>query len=124
MQSFQRSVRVNSGRVNGALERGEALIQRSTAGDAQCVERRLLELLRQCIHIYGNIARAQTRLLSMRLVGRAGSSVRLSLCRVHFVCRCRAPCLSGCLSLAVAASVFIVALVPIFPLRSLRRTSC
>ncbi|XP_051934122.1 nesprin-2 isoform X2 [Hippocampus zosterae] len=68
LQSFQRSVRVNSGRVNGALERGEALIQRSAPGDAHRVERRLLELLRQCGQVYGNIARVQTRLLSMRLV--------------------------------------------------------
>ncbi|XP_019723639.1 nesprin-2 isoform X2 [Hippocampus comes] len=68
LQSFQRSVCANSGRVNGVLERGEALILRGAGRDAQCVERRLLELLRQCSHVYGNIARAQTRLLSMRLV--------------------------------------------------------
>ncbi|XP_077396303.1 nesprin-2 [Festucalex cinctus] len=68
LQSFQQSVSVNCSRVNGVLERGEALIQRSTACDARRVECRLLELLRQCSHVYSNIARTHTRLLSMRLV--------------------------------------------------------
>lgn len=58
----------NSGRVNTLLQHGEELIQRSEASDAQRVECRLLELLRHCSHVYNNIARTHTRLLSMRLV--------------------------------------------------------
>ncbi|XP_026151905.1 uncharacterized protein LOC113123808 isoform X2 [Mastacembelus armatus] len=50
------------------LQRGEVLIQRSELTDAQHVESRLLDLLRHCSHIYNNIARTHTRLLSMRLV--------------------------------------------------------
>lgn len=68
LQSFQQCVCVNSGRVNALLRRGEALIQRSQPNDAQHVESRLLELLRCCSHVYNNIARTHTRLLSMRLV--------------------------------------------------------
>ncbi|XP_035987476.1 nesprin-2 [Fundulus heteroclitus] len=68
LQSFQQSVCENSGRVNDLLQRGEELIQRCEAADAQTVERRLLELLRRCSYVYNNIARTHTRLLSMRLV--------------------------------------------------------
>ncbi|XP_008303961.1 nesprin-2-like, partial [Stegastes partitus] len=68
LQSFQQNVCVNSGRFNALLQRGEALIQHSDGADAQHVERRLLELLRRCSHVYNNIARTHTRLLSMRLV--------------------------------------------------------
>ncbi|KAM7412545.1 hypothetical protein PAMA_020091 [Pampus argenteus] len=68
LQSFQQCVCVNSGRVNTLLQRGEALIQRSEPADAQHIESRLLELLRCCSHVYNNIARTHTRLLSMRLV--------------------------------------------------------
>ncbi|XP_077578870.1 nesprin-2 [Stigmatopora nigra] len=69
LQRFKQSVSVNSARVNGVLQRGEVLIQHADdARDAERVERRLLELLRQCAHIYGDIGRARTRLLSMRLV--------------------------------------------------------
>ncbi|XP_061637851.1 nesprin-2 isoform X2 [Phyllopteryx taeniolatus] len=68
LQSFQRSVCVKCARVNGVLERGEALIQRGAACDAQRAERRLLELLRRCGRVYDSIGRAHTRLLSMRLV--------------------------------------------------------
>ncbi|XP_047191456.1 nesprin-2 isoform X2 [Scophthalmus maximus] len=68
LQSFQQCVCENSCRVNALLQRGEALVQRSEATDAQRVERRLLELLRHCSHVYNNIARTHTRLLSMRLV--------------------------------------------------------
>lgn len=67
-QSFQHSVCENSGRVNNLLQRGEELLQRSESADAQHVESRLLELLRRCSHVYNNIARTHTRLLSMRLV--------------------------------------------------------
>ncbi|XP_062271217.1 LOW QUALITY PROTEIN: uncharacterized protein si:ch211-137a8.2, partial [Scomber scombrus] len=55
-------------RVNALLQRGEELIQRSEPTDVQHVESRLLELLRCCSHVYNNIARTHTRLLSMRLV--------------------------------------------------------
>ncbi|XP_022594329.1 nesprin-2-like [Seriola dumerili] len=68
LQSFQQCVCVNSGRVNTLLQRGEALIQHSEPTDAQHIESRLLELLRHCSHVYNNIARTHTRLLSMRLV--------------------------------------------------------
>ncbi|XP_008307760.1 nesprin-2-like [Cynoglossus semilaevis] len=68
LQSFQKCVCENSGRVNTLLQHGEELIQRSEASDAQRVECRLLELLRHCSHVYNNIARTHTRLLSMRLV--------------------------------------------------------
>ncbi|XP_072249016.1 nesprin-2 [Leuresthes tenuis] len=68
LQSFQQCVCENSARVNALLQRGEALIQRSEPADAQHVENRLLELLRRCSHVYNNIARTHTRLLSMRLV--------------------------------------------------------
>ncbi|XP_078103225.1 nesprin-2 isoform X3 [Sander vitreus] len=68
LQSFQQCVCENSGRVNALLQRGEALIQRSDAADAQRLESRLLELLRRCSLVYNNIARTHTRLLSMRLV--------------------------------------------------------
>ncbi|XP_038130814.1 uncharacterized protein si:ch211-137a8.2 isoform X1 [Cyprinodon tularosa] len=68
LQSFQHSVCENSGRVNNLLQRGEELLQRSESADAQHVESRLLELLRRCSHVYNNIARTHTRLLSMRLV--------------------------------------------------------
>ncbi|XP_069390970.1 nesprin-2 isoform X2 [Paralichthys olivaceus] len=68
LQSFQQCVCENSGRVNALLQRGEVLIQRSEPTDAQQIERRLLELLRHCSHVYNNIARTHTRLLSMRLV--------------------------------------------------------
>ncbi|XP_068601792.1 nesprin-2 [Brachionichthys hirsutus] len=68
LQSFQQCVCVNSGRLNGVLRRGEALIQRSQPADAQRLERHLLELLRHCSLVSNNIARTHTRLLSMRLV--------------------------------------------------------
>ncbi|XP_069390971.1 nesprin-2 isoform X3 [Paralichthys olivaceus] len=68
LKSFQQCVCENSGRVNALLQRGEVLIQRSEPTDAQQIERRLLELLRHCSHVYNNIARTHTRLLSMRLV--------------------------------------------------------
>ncbi|XP_042269142.1 uncharacterized protein si:ch211-137a8.2 isoform X1 [Thunnus maccoyii] len=68
LQSFQQCVCVNSSRINALLQRGEALIQRSEPTDAQHVESQLLELLRCCSHVYNNIARTHTRLLSMRLV--------------------------------------------------------
>lgn len=68
LQSFQQRVCVNSAQVNGLLRRGEALIQRSHPADAQHVESHLLELLRHCNHVYNDIARTHTRLLSMRLV--------------------------------------------------------
>ncbi|XP_041849739.1 nesprin-1 isoform X2 [Melanotaenia boesemani] len=68
LQSFQQCVCENSSRVNALLQRGEALIQRSESADAQHVESGLLELLRRCSHVYSNIARTHTRLLSMRLV--------------------------------------------------------
>lgn len=68
LQSFQQCVCVNSGRVNALLRRGEALIQCSEPSDAQHVESHLLDLLRHCSHVYNNIARTHTRLLSMRLV--------------------------------------------------------
>ncbi|KAF7656466.1 hypothetical protein LDENG_00040360 [Lucifuga dentata] len=68
LQSFQQCVCVNSGRVNALLQCGEALIQRSEPPDAQRVESHLLELLHRCSHVYNNIARTHTRLLSMRLV--------------------------------------------------------
>ncbi|XP_029373431.1 nesprin-2 isoform X2 [Echeneis naucrates] len=68
LQSFQHCVCVNSGRVSALLQRGEALIQCSEQTDAQHIESQLLELLRCCSHIYNNIARTHTRLLSMRLV--------------------------------------------------------
>lgn len=68
LQSFQQRVCVNSAQVNGLLQRGEALIQRSHPADAQHVESHLLELLRHCNHVYNDIARTHTRLLSMRLV--------------------------------------------------------
>ncbi|CAN9493062.1 unnamed protein product [Ophioblennius macclurei] len=68
LQSFQQQVCVNSSRVNDLLQRGEELIGRSAAPDAQRVESHLLELLRNCNHVYNNIARTHTRLLSMRLV--------------------------------------------------------
>ncbi|KAM9852927.1 nesprin-2 [Aulostomus maculatus] len=68
LQSFQQCVCVNSGRVSVLLQRGEALIQRSEATDAQHVESQLLELLQRCNHVYSNIARTHTWLLSMRLV--------------------------------------------------------
>ncbi|GLD65695.1 nesprin-2-like protein [Lates japonicus] len=68
LQSFQQCVCVNSGRVNALLQCGEELIQRSDPTDAQHIESRLLELLRHCSHVYNNIARTHTRLLSMRLV--------------------------------------------------------
>ncbi|XP_057694024.1 nesprin-2 [Corythoichthys intestinalis] len=69
LQWFQQSMCVNSSRMNDVLERGEALIQRAgEACHADRVERRLLELLRQCAHVYGDIGRARTRFLSMRLV--------------------------------------------------------
>ncbi|XP_005474935.1 uncharacterized protein si:ch211-137a8.2 isoform X1 [Oreochromis niloticus] len=68
LQSFQECVCVNSGRVNALLQRGEALIQHSVPSDAQHVESQLLELLQHCSHVYNNIGRTHTRLLSMRLV--------------------------------------------------------
>ncbi|XP_034024677.1 nesprin-2 [Thalassophryne amazonica] len=68
LQSFQQCVCESSGRVNTLLQRGEALMQRIEPPDAQHVESRLLELLQRCSHIYNNIARTHTRLLSMRLV--------------------------------------------------------
>ncbi|KAG7224429.1 hypothetical protein INR49_015093, partial [Caranx melampygus] len=68
LQSFQQCVCENSARVNALLLRGEALIQRSEPTDAQHVESRLLDLLRHCSHVYNNIVRTHTRLLSMRLV--------------------------------------------------------
>ncbi|XP_035768145.1 nesprin-2 [Neolamprologus brichardi] len=68
LQSFQECVCENSGRVNALLQRGEALIQHSVASDAQHVESQLLELLQHCSHVYNNIGRTHTRLLSMRLV--------------------------------------------------------
>ncbi|XP_017286531.1 uncharacterized protein si:ch211-137a8.2 [Kryptolebias marmoratus] len=68
LQSFQQSVCENSGRVNALLQRGELLVQCSEASDAHHVESSLLELLRRCSHVYNNIARTHTRLLSMRLV--------------------------------------------------------
>ncbi|KAM3615955.1 uncharacterized protein V6R79_010218 [Siganus canaliculatus] len=68
LQSFQQCVCTNSSRVNALLRRGETLIQRSTPADGQRVESRLLELLRHCSLVYGDIARTHTRLLSMRLV--------------------------------------------------------
>ncbi|XP_039895683.1 uncharacterized protein LOC120738478 isoform X1 [Simochromis diagramma] len=68
LQSFQECVCENSGRVNALLQRGEALIQHSVPSDAQHVESQLLELLQHCSHVYNNIGRTHTRLLSMRLV--------------------------------------------------------
>ncbi|RVE65249.1 hypothetical protein OJAV_G00134290 [Oryzias javanicus] len=68
LQSFQECVCENSARVNALLRRGEALMQRSDPADAHLVESRLLELLRFCSHVYNNIGRTHTRLLSMRLV--------------------------------------------------------
>ncbi|XP_028275055.1 uncharacterized protein LOC114444583 isoform X2 [Parambassis ranga] len=68
LQAFQQCVCLNSGRMNTLLQRGEALIQRSEPADAQRIESGLLELLRRCSHVYNNIARTHTRLLSMRLV--------------------------------------------------------
>ncbi|XP_061683122.1 nesprin-2 isoform X2 [Syngnathoides biaculeatus] len=68
LESFRRSVGLKCARVNGVLERGEELIQRGAPCDARRVERRLLELLRQCRRVDDNVGRARTRLLSMRLV--------------------------------------------------------
>ncbi|XP_040903287.1 nesprin-2 isoform X1 [Toxotes jaculatrix] len=68
LQSFQKCVCVSSGRVNALLQRSEMLIPRCEPADAQRIESRLLELLRYCSHVYNNIARTHTRLLSMRLV--------------------------------------------------------
>ncbi|XP_061828260.1 nesprin-2 [Nerophis lumbriciformis] len=68
LQSLQQRLCVNSGRVNSLLERGEALIQLGEPCDAQRVERHLLDLLRSCSHVYDDIGRTHTRLLSMRLV--------------------------------------------------------
>lgn len=68
VQSFQECVCENSARVNALLYRGEALIQRGDPADAHLVESSLLELLGLCSHVYSNIGRTHTRLLSMRLV--------------------------------------------------------
>ncbi|XP_061733750.1 nesprin-2 isoform X3 [Nerophis ophidion] len=68
LQSLQQRLCVNSGRVNSLLERGEALIQLSEPCDAQRVESHLLDLLKSCSHVYDDIGRTHTRLLSMRLV--------------------------------------------------------
>lgn len=54
--------------MNALLQRGESLIQRCHASDAQHLERHLLELLRRCSLVHNNIASTHTRLLSMRLV--------------------------------------------------------
>ncbi|PWA28959.1 hypothetical protein CCH79_00020937 [Gambusia affinis] len=68
LQSFQQALCENSGRVNDLLRRGEELIQRREPADARRVESHLLELLRRCSHVYDNIARMHTRLLSTTLV--------------------------------------------------------
>uniref|UniRef100_A0A096MAX4 Nesprin-2-like n=1 Tax=Poecilia formosa TaxID=48698 RepID=A0A096MAX4_POEFO len=68
LQSFQQVLCENSGRVNDLLRRGEELIQRREPADARRVESYLLELLRRCSHVYDNIARTHTRLLSTMLV--------------------------------------------------------
>lgn len=43
-------------------------MQRREPDDARRVESHLLELLRRCSHVYDNIARTHTRLLSTTLV--------------------------------------------------------
>ncbi|XP_017158551.1 uncharacterized protein LOC103460035 isoform X2 [Poecilia reticulata] len=68
LRSFQQVLCENSGRVNDLLRRGEELIQRREPADARRVESHLLELLRRCSHVYDNIARTHTRLLSTVLV--------------------------------------------------------
>lgn len=68
LQSFQQCVCTNWERVNGLLQRGEALIQRCQTNDAQHLETQLLELLQRCSLVHNNIASTHTRLLSMRLV--------------------------------------------------------
>ncbi|KAK2846539.1 hypothetical protein Q5P01_009538 [Channa striata] len=68
VQSLQQCVSVNSSRVNALLQRGEELIQHREPSDVKNVETRLMEVLRRCNHIYSNIARTHTRLVSMRLV--------------------------------------------------------
>ncbi|XP_032401928.1 uncharacterized protein LOC116708202 isoform X2 [Xiphophorus hellerii] len=68
LRSFQQALCENSGRVNDLLRRGEELMQRREPADARRVESHLLELLRRCSHVYDNIARTHTRLLSTTLV--------------------------------------------------------
>ncbi|XP_041730864.2 uncharacterized protein LOC121562730 isoform X2 [Coregonus clupeaformis] len=68
LQSFQEAVGENAVRLNGLLERGEALIQRSEPEDAQDIEEGLQELLVYCAHVFEGVGRLHTRLLSMRLV--------------------------------------------------------
>lgn len=59
---------INAARLGDFLRRGEKLIQRCESSDAQRVELELLELLQRRSHVFDNIARTHTRLLSMRLV--------------------------------------------------------
>ncbi|KAI1893340.1 hypothetical protein AGOR_G00122710 [Albula goreensis] len=68
LQSFQEAVGENTVRLNGLLERGEALIQRSEPDDAQDIESGLQELLMYCARVFEGVGQLHTRLLSMRLV--------------------------------------------------------
>ncbi|CAL8354084.1 unnamed protein product [Lota lota] len=68
LQSFQACVCVNSQRVSVLLDRGETMMQRCTAQDAQEVESSLLHLLHLCTRTFSRITSTHTRLLSMRLV--------------------------------------------------------
>ncbi|XP_029628390.1 nesprin-2 isoform X4 [Salmo trutta] len=68
LQSFQEAVGETAGRLNGLLERGEALIQKSEPEDAQDIEAGLQELLLYCAYVFEGVGRLHTRLLSMRLV--------------------------------------------------------
>ncbi|KAM9452472.1 nesprin-2-like isoform 1-T1 [Salvelinus alpinus] len=68
LQSFQEAVGETAGCLNGLLERGEALIQKSEPEDAQDIEAGLQELLLYCAHVFEGVGRLHTRLLSMRLV--------------------------------------------------------
>ncbi|XP_055752121.1 uncharacterized protein LOC129832232 [Salvelinus fontinalis] len=68
LQSFQEAVGKTAGCLNGLLERGEALIQKSEPEDAQDIEAGLQKLLLYCAHVFEGVGRLHTRLLSMRLV--------------------------------------------------------
>ncbi|CDQ62879.1 unnamed protein product [Oncorhynchus mykiss] len=67
LQSFQEAVGETTGRLNGLLERSEALIQKSEPEDAQDIEAGLQELLLYSAHVFEGVGRLHTRLLSMRL---------------------------------------------------------
>lgn len=78
LQLFEQHVCMNAARLNDFLRSGEMLIQRCETTDAQHVEQELLELLRRRSHIFNNITRTHTRLLSMRLV-RTHARIRIDV---------------------------------------------